>query len=352
MEAKTQARSSLTKGPVPTRDIGRETMPSCHDTRAVSILSETDGHQNILTVRRLFFKHADADRTVFQTRQQPRPPPLPAPLPAPQEGHARMTYAPSTPPPAPPRQDPHAMTIEAVTICVDYADFLSWFLLANTRHFDRLVVVTDTRDAKTAALCEHYAVECIRTDAFYEGGQAFNKGAGINAGLAALKKDAWAVHLDCDIILPPRTRPLIQAANLDPTMIYGVDRMLCQSFEDWISYIAFPEVQHAQNIFINGRAFPLATRVGALWGDGYVPIGYFQLWNPRASNRYTYENHCDAGRGDFAFATSWPRAKRALLPEILAVHLESEKSPNAMNWRGRRSKPFGPPARSYITAHP
>jgi hypothetical protein len=260
-----------------------------------------------------------------------------------------MTYA---PPDQPPLQELSPMKIEALTVCVDYADFLSWFLLANASHFDRLVVVTDTKDGKTAALCEHYAVECIRTDAFYEGGQAFDKGAGINAGLAALQKDGWVAHLDCDIILPPRTRTLIDAANLDPAMIYGADRMLCQSFEDWIEYIAFPEVQHSQNIFINGRAFPLATRVGALWGDGYVPIGFFQLWNPGVSRKLHYDTHSDAGRGDFAFATAWPRAKRGLLPEIMTVHLESEKAPNAMNWRGRRSKRFGPEPRSYITAHP
>ena len=245
-----------------------------------------------------------------------------------------------------------AMKIEAITVCVNYADFLSWFLLANARHFDRLVVVTDTKDARTAALCEHYNVECLKTDVFYDNGQAFDKGAAINAGLETLGRDGWVAHIDCDIILPPRTRPLIEAANLDPAMIYGTDRMLCQSFEDWIQYIGFPETQHSQNIFINARAFPLGTRVGALWGDGYVPIGFFQLWNPGVSGKQLYNTHSDAGRGDFAFATTWPRARRSLLPEIMAVHLESEKAPNAMNWRGRRSKPFGPDARTYITAHP
>jgi hypothetical protein len=244
------------------------------------------------------------------------------------------------------------MKIEAVTVCVDYSDFLAWFLALNRCHFDRIVVVTDTRDVRTPTLCEHYAVECIRTDAFYEGGQAFDKGAGINVGLAALDRDGWVAHLDSDIVLPPRTRKLIEAANLDPAMIYGVDRMLCQSFDDWIQYLALPEVSHAQNIFMNGRAFPLGTRVGALWGDGYVPIGFFQLWHPGASGKQSYDKHSDAGRGDFAFATSWPRAKRSLIPEIMAVHLESERAPNAMNWRGRRSKQFGPDARTYITAHP
>jgi hypothetical protein len=244
------------------------------------------------------------------------------------------------------------MKIEAVTVCVNYADFLTWFLLANRLHFDRLVVVTDEGDTRTAALCEHYGVECVRTNVFYEGGLAFDKGAGINAGLAKLDRDGWVAHLDCDIVLPPRTRKLIEAAKLDPASIYGIDRMLCQNFEDWIEFIVTPEVQHSQNIFINARAFPLGTRVGALWGDGYVPIGFFQLWHPGTSGKHVYDGHCDAGRGDFAFATSWPRAQRGFIPEIMSVHLESEKSAIAANWRGRKSIPFGPAPREYITAHP
>ena len=40
------------------------------------------------------------------------------------------------------------MVIEAITVCVNYSDFLAWFLLSNAKLFDRLVVVTDTQDRK------------------------------------------------------------------------------------------------------------------------------------------------------------------------------------------------------------
>ena len=39
-------------------------------------------------------------------------------------------------------------------------------------------------------------------------------------GLSRLKRDAWVVHLDAQIRLPPQTRLLLQNANLDPGMIY------------------------------------------------------------------------------------------------------------------------------------
>ena len=226
------------------------------------------------------------------------------------------------------------MVIEAITVCVNYSDFLAWFLLSNAKLFDRLVVVTDTQDRKTADLCEHHHVECVKSDGFYDGGLGFDKGAGINAGLRRLSIYGWVAHIDSDIVLPPRTRQLLDAMQLDPSMIYGIDRLLCTSFEDWIGYVTLPEVQHSVNAFVQAGAFPLGTRVAAMGPgqDGYVPIGFFQLWNPAASNVWGYPQHGTAGRGDYSFGQLWPRAKRALIPEIVSVHLE----------RGRRTPTFGP----------
>jgi hypothetical protein len=237
------------------------------------------------------------------------------------------------------------MLLEAVTVCVDYPDFLAWFLLSNAKQFSRLVVVTDTKDKATADLCEHHHVECVKTDVFYRDGQAFDKGAGINEGLKRLGLDGWVAHIDADIILPPRARGLLEAANLDPSMVYGIDRLMCRSFDDWIAYVGTPEVQQSCNAFVQATAFPLGARVARMGdGDGYVPIGFFQLWHPSTSGVRSYPQHSDAGRGDFRFGQLWPRAKRALIPEIVGIHLESEVAPMASNWRGRRTKHFGPVA--------
>lgn len=240
------------------------------------------------------------------------------------------------------------MRIEAVIISVNYADFLAHTLPLNLRHFDRTIVVTDNMDRRTRDLCEHYFCEVVRTDAFYSSDRAFAKSGGINAGLSAIRGDDWVVHMDADIVLPPRTRPLLEKAELDPEFIYGVDRMMCRGFDSWMAYVAAPEVQHSCDAFIQANAFPLGARVAKMREDGWAPIGFFQLWNAGRTGRLDYPDHGAADRSDLAFARQWPRSRRGLIPELVAIHLASDDDGSSMgiNWRGRKSPHFGPePAR-------
>ncbi len=128
------------------------------------------------------------------------------------------------------------MIVEAVTVCVDYSDFLAHTLPLNKPHLNRLVIVTAPHDRATQRLAAHYNVECVVTEAFYRQGDRFNKGRGINAGLAVLNKRNWLLHLDADIVLPPRTRHFLDRAQLDPRAIYGIDRMMCSRFSDWARF--------------------------------------------------------------------------------------------------------------------
>jgi hypothetical protein len=63
-----------------------------------------------------------------------------------------------------------AVQIEAVVVCVNYSDFLAYTLPANRSQFNNMVVVTDTKDEATVAICNKYNVRCVQTDAFYGGG--------------------------------------------------------------------------------------------------------------------------------------------------------------------------------------
>jgi hypothetical protein len=236
-----------------------------------------------------------------------------------------------------------SVKIEAVTTCVNYADILAHTLPMNYHQFDKFVVVTAPEDKKTAQVCTHYTgVQCVKTDVFksrWEG--EFHKGSGINEGLKVLDKDAWILHLDSDIVLPPNFRKVLETADLDTTMIYGADRAEFKNYEAWHKFYGEPE-PHTQGVMVHvtHHGQRIGTRVSFASQGGYTPIGFFQLWHADSGILKYPQGHSTAAREDTLFPWQWPRKKRALIPEIVVYHLESENAEMAVNWRGRTTKPF------------
>lgn len=243
------------------------------------------------------------------------------------------------PQPEPPMSD---FSLEAVIVCDKYHDFLAQTLPHNKFLFDKIVVVTSHEDKATQKLCEFHHVMCIKTDELQARKGEFHKGKGINEGLLQLNMNGWVVHMDADIYLPPQTRLLLQNANLDPSFIYGIDRFIVRGYEAWARFVSCPKLQHEAETYIHlNNSFPLGTRVMHKHAGGYVPIGFFQLWNPSVSGVKDYPDHDkNAGRGDTLFSLKWPRNKRGFIPEIIAYHLESDDAANASNWSGRVTLPF------------
>lgn len=231
--------------------------------------------------------------------------------------------------------------LECVIVCDKYDDFLRYTLPENKYLFDRIVVVTSFEDAATRRVCEFYHVECIATDELCSRKGEFRKGAGINVGLDALSKKDWVLHLDADIWLPPQTRNLLREGDLDKRSLYGVDRFIVKGHEAWHKFREKPvmELQHEDFTWVHLNSFPLGTRVcGA---GGFVPIGFFQLWNPKVSGVDRYPSgHTSAGREDMLFALKWARNRRGFLPEIVGYHLESSDAAMESNWKGRKSSRF------------
>jgi hypothetical protein len=237
------------------------------------------------------------------------------------------------------------MKIEALITCVNHADFLAHTLPMNKPQFDRILVVTSPEDKKTQQVCAYWGVQAHVTDSFQSRWGHFCKGSGINEGLALLDKDAWLCHLDADIALPPNARYALERADLDTSMIYGIDRVMCPNWQAWQRFISEPQPHTEGNgFFINTvhSGFPLGTRVAFDHEGGYIPIGFFQLWHADSGISKYVEGHSDAGREDAVFPTQWPRRKRGFIPEITAYHLESEQAEMAVNWKKRTTKPFGP----------
>jgi len=238
------------------------------------------------------------------------------------------------------------MKTEALCVCVDYADFLAATLPWNMQQFDHFVVVTSYDDKETQELCRRLSVECRPTDIHHRDGDVFNKGRAVDFGLAFLTGRDWIVHLDADTWLPPMTRHHLERAMLDKECVYGVDRCLCPSWEAWQAFMAsggtVPMHQHDYNCRVNVPPFPLAHRISLPEYGGYIPIGYFQLWHGRTGRRYPM-HHGTSERTDVTHALQWPTANRRLLGEIVAIHLESESAALGTNWRGRKTRRFGPP---------
>jgi chondroitin 4-sulfotransferase 11 len=136
--------------------------------------------------------------------------------------------------------------IEAVTVCVNYADSLEK-ILANRRHFDKWVIVTTNYDLETRNLCTNHNLECIVSDRIHEPGiyqyvdkrlntefgleesekvfmekAPLAKGKAINDGFAVCEKNDWLVHIDADILLPDNFRETLNEMSLNKAHLYGL----------------------------------------------------------------------------------------------------------------------------------
>jgi hypothetical protein len=238
------------------------------------------------------------------------------------------------------------MLLEAVTVCVNYADFLEETIPFNLPQIDLWTIVTTPEDTQTQKLCARYGLRCLKTECFYRDAERprINKSRGINYALAHHSHAGWMLHLDADIILPPQFRRMIENAELDPECVYGMDRVNCSGSDAWDAFrhAPSPELQYEWSCLVKP---PLGMALGARisHGDygGYCPIGFFQLWNPRGSgiNRYPTLVEGDAEHTDVLFAIQWPRSRRHLLPEGFCIHLESSGEFGA-NWHGRKTPAF------------
>ena len=77
---------------------------------------------------------------------------------------------------------------------------------------------------------------------------------------------------------------------------------------------------------------------------GYLPCGYFQLWNARATGYRDYPIHGagTAEGSDLMHAARFPRQYRELIPELVGIQLETDgpADPVGVNWAGRRTAEF------------
>ncbi len=235
--------------------------------------------------------------------------------------------------------------IEAVVVCLNYADFLAETLPRNLSHIDRLVVVTGFEDHATREVCRKWSVECVVTDVFTEKGETFNKGAAINIGLGTLRQQGWIMQMDADIVLPNNFRGMLDKSALQRDSLYGCERINIVGYDAWkqVKDTWFTDPQFAYRYIVNTPSnLPVGANV-VHKQYGYVPIGFFQLWHAQYMHNYELrypETEGTAENMDVQWALRWRRAKRYLLPTFRVFHLESEPTHMGANWNGRTTRPF------------
>lgn len=241
--------------------------------------------------------------------------------------------------------DSNNTTIEAVVTCVNYGDFLAQTLPFTINQVDRVVVVTSFDDVLTQQVCRKWSVEYVMTEAFYEKGEKFNKGSGINMGLQNLRQTGWIISMDADIVLPLTARNMLSKSNLHQDCIYGCHRHNVIGWKSWQKLKSkwHDEPQFGYNYMVNtSEEYPVgATLVHKHYG--YAPIGYFQMWHSGWSRKYQLrypDVQGSAENDDVQWALRWPRQQRVSLPTIRVYHLESECAKMGANWYGRTTKPF------------
>ena len=223
------------------------------------------------------------------------------------------------------------MILRAITICINYSDYLRC-ILANRKHFDRWLIATVPDDVETLRVCEEVGLESLVSACHEPGGigfhAAWNKSAMINEAIGRLQEDVpegapaedlWVVVLDADTHLPSDFRERLERQELDPDFLYGLEgRRICEGRE-----IFDHEVERE----------PWTT----LLERHRSVIGYFNLFNLSQPRRYPDDPpHPRSGHNDWFFWMSFTSAKTRHLP-MNSLHLGGV----AKNWGGRVEAVYG-----------
>ncbi len=255
------------------------------------------------------------------------------------------------------------MRLSAAVVCCNFADIAAITLPLNRSHFDDLLVVTGPEDRDTQQLCRELGVKLIVSHHLHRY-SGIAKAHAINLALFHLERrarhrrlsdwrglrDWWFLQLDSDIVLPARTRPILDHVGLVRRTLYGIDR------EGMRPHVwARRGVPHSDGNLVS-YAPRGVWRVGHDDGDGELlwwPLGYFQLWCPQGSGVRRYPTAL--GREglpnrttDRELAALFPRRRRADVPELIAAHLLPDDARPGADWQGRVTQPFTiPPEGAY-----
>lgn len=208
--------------------------------------------------------------------------------------------------------------INAITVCVNYADFLEHTIRNNKEIFYEYLVVTSHDDLETQRLCLDNKVNYLISDRVDQDG-GFHKGKAINDGIMDLNCKDWVCVIDADTLIESQSfrKALSKYIPLDENCLYGLKgRGIINSRK---------ELEE----FKQGRL--------SIESDIYSHcsmVGFFHLWNLKTRPFYS-EVSSNAGLDDVLMRDSFQaRYWREL--DCYGIHL----GPLWLNHSGRVTEKF------------
>ena len=206
--------------------------------------------------------------------------------------------------------------IDAVTVCVNYADFLV-HTITNKECFDRWMIVTVEQDEETIQVCQDNNLEYCFSDRLLSDG-GFHKGKAINDALMQMDCKDWVCLVDADTVLFPEAfKHCIENTEIHPDFLLG----LYGRYQ--IDTVAELE------------AFTLHTNITKEdLDEAGMMVGYFQMWHSSRRPFYSEQWH-HAGGDDILMRDSFHEDYWKILPTF-ALHL----GPRFRNHKGRKTARF------------
>lgn len=241
--------------------------------------------------------------------------------------------------------------MKAVITSVNYDDYLTISLPYIKKHFKDITIITDNKDTATHNLCQSHNLVPFITDSFYINNAPFNRGRAINDFLKTVAPETWVCFLDADIILPDNFSNELNKINLQKNTIYGCNRLMCPSKEEWENYLRIKKTStwheyKPKNFIIkvsNKKAKNPRFREQMIKIEDFIPVGYMQLFNmsaPALKKKPIYpETSRDVSKADIHFAFKWEN--KFCIDKIKLIHLPVIGIPgDGVNWSGRKSQRF------------
>lgn len=193
--------------------------------------------------------------------------------------------------------------ITAIVPSINYADMLEVTLPALMTACEGVVVVTEPGDPSIgiAEQCGARVVESRRRE---NGGLAFDKGALLNDGLAAVAAPGWVLLTDADTVVSPHLASM-RTSGLDRNTIYGTHFRVCPSVASWhehadqLRWSCLPEAwQHREH--------------------RRKPGGCFQLFWFKPGHQHP---ECDDGLTDYKHVDQFAGWRFLDDPNLVTIHL-------------------------------